>query len=81
MNNMNSNILANSTIPGCSGSLGWPPEVALEMAIHPAVWMILLTAVNKTSWYRATSPSCKRTYLLLPSKAMLLLGTVEVSKA
>ena len=40
----------DSIIPAASGSLGWPPNVALEIAIHPGFWIILLIADHRTSY-------------------------------
>ena len=59
-------------------SLGWPPDVVVQMAIQPALWMTLLIVVNRMS--PNALPSCKRTHLLLPARKEMSPGTVEVLK-
>ena len=36
-------------IPGAPWLSGWPPDVALDMAMHPGFWMTLLIAGQRGS--------------------------------
>jgi hypothetical protein len=70
--NSNSQILIDQSLPeaSASGSLGWPPDVALEIAIVPGFWAILLIAAGvhkKCSIMRDYMTWCG-TYLLLPTR-------------